>query len=300
VLKRTWIALVLGLKLVTASTWGEVVTQAVEPAATGALVQQVSGPHQAWWDDEIPGNGLLLISLGGTASRPQDLEALDREAVRLGYRALAIDYPNQVISTACRESKQPNAFDRFRSEIVEGRAESDLVEVNPPNSIEGRIQALLVTLAAGPQSPIWKPFLERDRPAWNQIVVVGHSQGSGHAAYLGKLHSLRGVILLGGPQDQGAAWLTRAGQTEPERYLSFLHRDDFFKSSLQIETGRALMANPRAPLSEVEGALPGARSQIVVTSMKVRDPHMSLLDPLFRAIWRDLLGRSLSIGSPNF
>jgi len=237
--------------LLTAFAWGEPVSRAV-------------GPHVAYWDDQ-KSNGLVLVSLGGTNSKPADLEDFDRTAVELGYRVLALDYPNSVISTACRDSKQPDAFDHFREEIVEGKPTSDLVEVDRANSIEGRLQSALNELQ-------WSQD-------WSKIVVVGHSQGSGHAAYLGKLHRLRGVIMLAGPQDDGAGWLSRPGQTDPLNYVAFLHAKDFFDAKRQTRAITTLRGGHASPPS------------LIITQEEVDDPHMSVIQPQFQSVWRQLLGQ---------
>lgn len=243
-MKETLIGLLLG-----AAAWAEPVMQPV-------------GSHLAYWDDE-KSNGLTLVSLGGTNSRPSDLEAFDRQAVDLGYRVLALDYPNQVLSTACRDSQQPDAFDRFREEIVEGKPVSDLIEVDRANSIQGRLESALAQLH-------WTQD-------WSKIVVVGHSQGSGHAAYLGKIHRLRGVIMLAGPQDDGARWLSRAGETDPTNYVGFLHEKDFFDAKRQA----------RAITTLRQGKL-GAQS-LIISQETVDDAHMSVIQPQFQEIWRQLL-----------
>lgn len=225
-------------------------------------------PDRVYWDHGRPGNGFLLVSLGGTGSRPEDLEAFDLQAAEMGYRVIALDYPNSVISTACRESKQPDAFDHFRAEIVQGKPESELVEVDRAHSIEGRLESVLGELSAA--DPSWKAF------DWSKTVVVGHSQGSGHAAYLGKLHPLQAVIMLAGPQDNGAGWLRQPGQTPGVNYLSFLHRQDVFGVNLQLGTIR-----------DLGGFEP------VVTDEAVPDAHMSVIDPRFRGVWSGLLKQAL-------
>ncbi|MBX3166513.1 MAG: hypothetical protein KF760_03835 [Candidatus Eremiobacteraeota bacterium] len=245
-MKRMLVALCL-----SAAAWAEPVEQAV-------------GPHQAYWDDE-KSNGLILVSLGGTNSRPTDLEAFNRQAVELGYKVLALAYPNTVISTACRDSKQPDAFDRFRESIVEGKPTSELVEVDRANSIEGRLQSALTQLQ-WPQD-------------WSKMVVVGHSQGSGHAAYLGKLHRLRGVIMLAGPQDDGARWLSRPGQTDPLNYVGFLHEKDFFEVKRQARAITTLRQGKLSPQS------------LIISRETVDDPHVSVIQPQFQEVWRQLLGQ---------
>lgn len=233
-------------------------------AAWAEPVSRELGSHVAYWNDE-KSNGLVLVSLGGTNSRPADLEAFDLEAVEMGYKVLALDYPNSVISTACRDSKEPDAFDHFREEIVEGKAASQLVEVDRASSIEGRLQVALSELQ-WPQD-------------WRKIVVVGHSQGSGHAAYLGKIHPLRGVIMLAGPQDEGARWLSLPGQTDPLSYVGFLHEKDFFDAKRQTRAITTLRSGRLSPQS------------LIISQEEVDDAHMSVIQPQFQPVWRQLLGQ---------
>ena len=40
------------------------------------------------------------------------------------------------------------------------------------------------------------------RVRWERVVAGGHSQGTGHAAWLAQTTRLRGAVLLSGPQDQ--------------------------------------------------------------------------------------------------
>lgn len=226
--------------------------------------------HVCSWDDERPSNGLLLVTLGGTHSRPGDLEALHQVGLELGYQALALDYPNQVISTACRQSPETDAFERFRREIVTGEESSQLVNVSRADSIEARLTLALEELAR--VDTRWQAFRG---PRWEKLVVAGHSQGSGHAAFLGKLHPLRGVLMLAGPQDHGASWLGRPGATRPQHYLGFLHRDDFFGCDQQLQA-----------IADLRGDHQG----VVVIQERVADAHMSVLQPRFAEHWKELLG----------
>ncbi len=57
---------------------------------------------------------------------------------------------------------------------------------------------------------------------WDRIVVGGHSQGAGHAAFLAKEHNLAGIIIFAGPGDfvtgRGPApWLYEENVTPSER-----------------------------------------------------------------------------------
>lgn len=276
-MKRLLLLVFCGFLVAGGGAWSDETVHLVEiaPPLTAPGVVQAKGPHRALRGETS--NGLLLLSLGGTNSLPSDLDALDRVAVGMGFQVLALDYPNSVISTAARESTQPEAFRRFREEVVTGAPVSDLVEVDRANSLEGRLVALLRYLG-----PEWSEFLRDGEPVWEKIVVAGHSQGSGHAAYLGKAHPLKGVLVLAGPQDtladgSPAEWLSMPGLTPPDRFFALLHKDDFFNCAQQQAAMRALRQG---------GASAG---EVVVLDTPVRDAHMSVLEKDRSAIWLDLL-----------
>lgn len=157
-----------------------------------------------------------------------------------------------------------------------GAPVSDLVQVDRANSIEGRLTGLLGGLQGS-----WREFYDGGQPVWEKMVAIGHSQGSGHAAYLGKQHRLRGVIMLAGPQDTGAAgpapWLSRPGATPGPRYQAFLHKDDTFGCAQQLEAVRLLRGGDAPP------------EAVVVADEPVSDAHMSVIQDHFKAVWRQLL-----------
>lgn len=266
----------------------------ISPQQTDPAITQARGPHIALVDSRALPNGHLLISLGGTNSLPSDFLPFNEVAAQEGYAVLALDYPNTVITTSCKTSPEPDPCTLFRREIVSGEQVSQLVEVDQANSIENRLESLLRYQAEhDPEN--FAQFMTESGPAWDKIVIVGHSQGSGHAAFLAKQHPLEGVILLAGPQDTTAAgpasWLSAASATEPEDYLSFLHRDDFFNSGTQLEAVRLLREDPQGAVSVVDYQSP--TGPIVMSTAEVRDPHMSVITPQYREIWQGLLQRAI-------
>lgn len=262
----------------------------IAPSATDPLISQARGPHLALVDPQVEPNGYLLLSLGGTNSIPSDFLSFDRQAAQNGYSVLALDYPNTVITTTCRTSPQPDACTLFREEIVAGEQVSDLVEVDRNNSIEHRLESLL-RYQADRDPERFGAFITENGPAWEKIVVVGHSQGSGHAGFLAKKHPMQAAILLAGPQDMTAAgpasWMSAPGATPSDRFLSFLHRDDFFDSSSQLDAVRVLRNDPQASPILVDHQAPD--SPIIMSKAKVRDPHMSVIGSEFSDIWQSLL-----------
>lgn len=255
-------------------------TTEVDPAVTGPNIVSARGPHRLISDSKATSNGLLLVTLGGTNSRPSDFVDFANLAASKGYKVASLDYPNSVISTKAREDGVPDGFTQFREEIVVGNPVSSIVEVDSANSIENRLTQLL--RAAGPE---YAEFLEGDKPRWNQIVAVGHSQGAGHAAYLGKRHPLRAVVMLAGPQDTNehgvSPWLSMPSETAPESFFALLHRLDYFDCSKQLEAVSALRNELGKP----------SEQHVIVVDVPVRDAHMAVIESVSQRSWEAILGR---------
>lgn len=266
----------------------------IDPAQTDPAIAQARGPHLALVDPAADPNGYLLVSLGGTNSLPQDFLAFDRLAAQQGYSVVGLDYPNTVITTACKTSLQPDPCTLFRREIVSGEQVSDLVQVDQHNSIENRLEALL-RYQAQHDPEHFADFIGPDGVQWEKIVVVGHSQGSGHAAFLAKKHPMKAAILLAGPQDTTAAgpasWLSAPSQTPADDYLSFLHQDDFFDSKSQLAAVRLLREDPQGQATVVDKN--SSEAPVIMTTAQVRDPHMSVIGDQFKDVWEGLLRRAL-------
>ncbi|MCA9776216.1 MAG: alpha/beta fold hydrolase [Candidatus Eremiobacteraeota bacterium] len=278
------------VSLVTEARVEAVSVTEIEAPTTDPSIPVARGPHLAIVDSSATPNGYLLLSLGGTNSYPKDFLAFDKVAASQGYSVLALDYPNTVITTSCKTSPQPDPCTLFREEIVTGQQVSDLVEVDRANSIENRLVALLKHQAkTDPEH--YADFLKDGQPDWSKIVVVGHSQGSGHAGYLAKNHPMKAAILLAGPQDTTdagpASWMSAPSQTAPDRFLSFTHKDDFFDSSSQLAAVRLLREEPGAQATVVDHQDPN--QPIVMSDAEVRDPHMSVITPQFEDVWSGLL-----------
>jgi pimeloyl-ACP methyl ester carboxylesterase len=264
-------------------------------SATDSRIGEARGPHYAVVDNSVEPNGYLLLSLGGTNSLPSDFLPFDKVAAQEGFAALALDYPNTVITTSCKKSNQPDPCTLFREEINSGAQVSELVEVDQLNSIEHRLEAALRYQAE--QNPErFGDFVNQEGPVWEKIVVVGHSQGAGHAGYLAKKHPLQAAILLAGPQDTTdagpASWLSAPSATEPSRYLAFLHQNDFFNSESQLAAVRTLRESPGEPGLIIGDE--GTDSPVVISRAEVRDGHMSVITPQFSEVWQGLLRGSVS------
>jgi hypothetical protein len=82
---------------------------------------------------------------------------------------------------------------------------------------------------------------------WGKIIVAGHSQGSGHACYLGKKNLVDRVVMFSGPNDYStyfstaANWLSLSGQTPLTKQFSLLHtKDEIVPFSNQVANLKGL------------------------------------------------------------
>lgn len=253
----------------------------IPPSAANPETAQIRGSHQVFFNAEIPSRKTLLITLGGTQSLPTDFAAFDKVAADMGFDVVAIDYDNLVISTTCKTSTDLLCFDKFRTEIATGEPVSDLVNVTKVNSLESRITDTL-NLLAKKDSVRWGRYLKNKNLRWDRTIIAGHSQGAGHAAYLSKLHTLKGVIMFAGPQDRfedgrSVNWIVMDSKTPASRYYSFIHQRDFFGSEHQIAVAKIFLKKEKF------------EDHVVVTNAEVADGHMAVIHPQFTETWKELL-----------
>lgn len=279
--------------LITSTAHAEVVRLEIPPALTGDGIVQATSPHLALRNPDVPSSGFLLISIGGTNSNTDGFRHVHQVALSLGHAVLAIDYPNHVISTTCREGQGPTCYDQFRAEVALGIGGSNITEVNAQNSILNRIQSLL-RLLVDRDPATWSRFARNDGVDWSKVILIGHSQGSGHAAYLSKFLPLKRLILFAGPQDafangEVAAWTKLAGQTSPAKIFAFLHADDFFDARLQMKVNSSLHGNSKMPVIQVREGQPTRAAFVLLSQRPAADGHNAVLQPENADVFRLLL-----------
>lgn len=70
------------------------------------------------------------------------------------------------------------------------------------NSITGRLQLLLTYLDGTFPEQGWSSYLDAAKQVrWDRVVMGGHSQGGSMTAWMAQNMSLRGAVMLSGPQD---------------------------------------------------------------------------------------------------
>ena len=130
-----------------------------------------------------------------------------------GFHVLALAYRSSAaVGVLCGQDAGcygPTRESLIRGELVAG-ADGTLSDIREDEGILFRLDAALRVLAAAGLQTGWDRFvgtngssLER-RIAWAHVSVTGHSQGGGHAAYLGRLFALRRVVQLSSTCDAAA------------------------------------------------------------------------------------------------
>lgn len=282
----------VGLALGSANLHAQVKVLRVAPDETDAAIATVHGPHIAVYDPLIASNHRLVVFLVGTGAKAESSLTVDTAFARWGYRAVSLDYENTVLAASCVHSTDMACFDDYREAIVTGAPVSAKISVNRDNSILNRLQKLLVYLVQHDPEGGWGEFVVDGQPDWSRIVIAGHSQGSGHAAYIGKLYRVDRVLMFSGPQDylegfdKPAPWQARAGATPPSRYFAFLNLNDPFNVRHQIANCAVLMglSNPETLMIDSGKEIRGEDQ--ILTNDLTTGPHGSTLLPRFENVWK--------------
>jgi hypothetical protein len=210
-----------------------VIERRVSPRAVDSRVVLWNDDHIVW-GRSTSGNGQLLVVLPGTSDVPENYRLFGATAASLGYRVISLMYAdNLAVVTECSSDTDPQCMEKMRKEIVDGEAVSPHVSVDEPNSIVGRLTALVRYLAREFPNEGWSAFVNDAGLEWAKVAVSGLSQGGGHAAYIAREHSVPRAILFGAPADgyggQPAPWM-QLGATPANRYFGFRHTRDPFTS----------------------------------------------------------------------
>jgi len=246
----------------------------VLPALTSAQININLSSHYAINPaPTVAARGRLFVMLPGTGAVPVFYRQILRVGAARGYHAIGLTYPNDAAIELLCAGSPADCTALARQEIITGADVSPLVAVNSANSINGRLAALLTYLQAQYPAEGWGQYLVAGLPDWSRISVGGHSQGAGHAAYMGKLVTLDRVAMFSGPADNfagGAApWLGQPGQTSAARHYGFTHSGDtIVPLALTLATWSALGLPASGPATNVDGgAAPFGNSHQLVTNV---------------------------------
>lgn len=207
----------------------------VTPSQACKSITQFNGPHQIYSPASTAKN-ILSIFYPGTGALASDYTLLLQRGAIRGYHVIGLNYPNSdSINAICNRPNAGGALSCFgdtREEILTGVDKSKFVSIDSNNSIEGRILALLKYLANKRPNENWDQFYSNNQINWSKIYVSGHSQGSGHAGYQGKLRNVSRVTLYSGISDFSVTqltlptWMSLPQVSLNGSYYGFIHAND--------------------------------------------------------------------------
>jgi hypothetical protein len=293
--KQILITLLL-LTFIYAELVAQVKEISVDPSETDARIKSIHGKHVAFLDTTVkPINRLLLMIVGTDASADHNIPFFNF-AASMGYHVISLDYKNTVITTVCSNSNDSACFNNFRQEIMFGTPVSPQVEVDSANSIYHRFYALLSYLAKNYPQQGWTQYVNNNAIQWQKIIVAGHSQGAGHAAFIGKKFPVYRVLIFAGPQDffvhfnSPAGWVLQKGITNSSKYFAFLHVKDPYDFNKQLTGCITLMhITKEDTLMVQQNSMITKSKHILVTNIESANPHESMMQPGFEKAWTYLL-----------
>jgi hypothetical protein len=252
-----------------------------DPAITDPAAPAPSrGDNLVWLAPEPRRVGKLLVFLptGGLTNLPSEFTELGTVAARLGYHTIILAYRNEApiaaLPTAplpgCGPAElpslaAPNCARDARREILDGGGESAVVDVDRANSIENRLDKLLVYLAATYPAEGWSRFIDdsgaEPQPKWSETVIAGSSLGAGEAAMIAERHDVYRAALLHGWVDARHGWVA-LGATPSADYFTLIHaRDNFFARTCYAYL--ALKLTPACPLADFPLPVDPANRQLI-------------------------------------
>jgi len=176
--------------------------------------------------NSIQNKGMALIYIPGTTDRPELSSCLLKSvSAHSKYPTIGLSYKYLSSGDKFRNGKcalvgsieeQVNCLTQQHEDAIiggtygathfkdDGSAFWDPIE--PQDSITARIGFLLKFLDTTYPDAGWGKLYEDTNPfptpKWHRLIIMGHSQGAGHAAYIAQTKKTRGTVMVSGPQDE--------------------------------------------------------------------------------------------------
>ena len=208
--------------------YSQINTFYIKPIQTNIQYAAVQDSHLVVRNTTTNLNKLFLF-IGGTGSNTKQYATISNFAGNLGYDVINLSYPNTVAVASLANSSDSLAFNKYRQEVCYGTTLSVDVSVDTLNSIYYRTLELINYLNTIYPTQNWSQYLINPTTLdWTKIAVGGHSQGGGHACYLGKYNNVERVLMFSSPNDysnyfsNSANWLRTAGITPISKHFAYL------------------------------------------------------------------------------
>jgi hypothetical protein len=265
-------------------TVGKNITVLVKPNQTDPNYASTDQSHYVVRNTKKHLNKLLLF-IGGSFSIPKNYYLICNHGATIGLDVISLSYPNNVAAAPLGKSNDPLIFDNYRDELCFGNQVSSAVSVDVLNSITTRATKLLLFLKATYPDQNWDQYLSASNTIiWSKVIVAGHSQGSGHACYIGKKNLVDRVVMFSGPNDfsthfnSPANWLIQKGKTPNNKNYALLHtQDEIVPFANQVENlkGLGLLTSIQNPTLADNLSLPYSNSHVLSLNIPAISYHNS-------------------------
>jgi len=213
------------------------ITHSIVPKTTDAAISATwNAPHISFVKPSGNHPCKLVLFLSGLNGTPSASTPFVVHAAENGFHAISLTYVNTISpSPACETTADADCHYKLRVEELDGSDLSPLLTVPVADGIENRLAKLLLHLDQSFPNEGWGAYLNGQTPAWDSIIVSGHSHGSSTAGVIGVVRKVERVIMLSGPYDfrgkQGqnptpAPWLTKESITPKDHFFAFAHTAD--------------------------------------------------------------------------
>lgn len=270
-------------------------------------------PHQIYINPDCPTNNKLILHMVGTYDNPASTSHFPIMATNHGYKVISLKYSNwdSAVGT-CGTSVDVNCFTNYRQELIYGTNVSTEVTIDSNECIMNRFLKLLIHLDNLHPSENWGHFLNSSTAInWSDIVLSGHSQGGGHAAFIAKQVQVDRVLMFASPNDYNnlfssqAPWVSATSATPDSCYYAFGNlNDEIVDFSKQYQVWQAMNLLVAADSVDVDVFSTFNNSRVLytkdTTGTGVAGSHNSVIidfytpklsgAPVFIPVWEYMLG----------
>lgn len=293
--------LALGLAPLAATRDDHLVTYRVTPSDTDPAITRFNEPHYIVFDSTRGRSADLLLFMTGTGGNPGNVSGFLNVAVGQGYRVIALAYNDvPAVVGLCPQDPDPACSAKVRQKRIFGDEATRLIDDSPAESIVNRLVKLLVKLDRDHPSEGWSEYLTGDAPKWERIVVAGHSQGAGMAAYIAQRKQVARVVLFSSPWDyhgrnrQLASWvLAGSGATPSDLWYAAYHEKENTASLIARAYDALRIPSAHVHVFKLEPSRSGGANPYHVSMVgNGATPKTDGGAPAYAVEWRVLVGSS--------
>jgi hypothetical protein len=241
--------------------------------------------------ESAPGQAPLLVFLPATRAVPEDYTRFLDTAHGAGFSVLGLAYSNLGPSLAKSCGEDMACYGDMLANRFDGTRPTRFSEVGAEDGILARLRDALGYLNVHDPAGDWQRYRNADGVRWNRVVLAGHSQGGGEAAYIAHLHAVRGVLMFSAPAEaldgHTADWLSMPSATPRSRFWGLDDRHDMYAARVAA-TWRALGLGSHGLITTLPLGNGGQSHSRIVSD---RTPLDADGRPVLEPVWRSMLSK---------